>query len=396
MKRLEYIFIMFAAILLTTSCSKDDLLPDGSTDAPVTGQTQTYTFTVSPDITMKGDARTRSEGTQEEMPTRCFMQIFGNNVNLDVQKGESIDNGSFTFSVKLPNMAYTFLFWADNADNVSENPPTNLRAIQYTPGTVAFAAREEGTPKEVGNKEISLKHAVTKLSLQTTEATSASEGESIKVTTTCATTYNVDNPSASSYSKQTAMKTFDTPTDFAANSNIATFYFIPTDEAQDVDVEFHLLKQTIQNISLAANSHITLQGDLSENNPKWGATSEYAQKQINYFFKQKDGTTSEGTLNGGVYRFYLPEENITDLEAVLSAIFHKNVKLDLTGIYIIFEEVLDNDYTFIIKNNPTSASRCLDILINNNKTYAIYYNPVYDGLFTNFSVVSNKLKNQTE
>ena len=81
MKRLEYIFIMFAAILLTTSCSKDDLLPDGSTDAPVTGQTQTYTFTVSPDITMEGDARTRTAGTPEEMPTRCFMQIFGNNVN---------------------------------------------------------------------------------------------------------------------------------------------------------------------------------------------------------------------------------------------------------------------------------------------------------------------------
>ena len=103
MKRLEYIFIMFAAILLTTSCSKDDLLPDGSTDAPVTGQTQTYTFTVSPDITMEGDARTRTAGTPEEMPTRCFMQIFGNNVNLDVQQGEPIENGSFTFSVALPS-----------------------------------------------------------------------------------------------------------------------------------------------------------------------------------------------------------------------------------------------------------------------------------------------------
>ena len=393
MKRLEYIFIMFAAILLTTSCSKDDLLPDGSTDAPVTGQTQTYTFTVSPDITMEGDARTRTEGTPEEMPTRCFMQIFGNNVYLDVQKGESIDNGSFTFSVKLPNMAYTFLFWADNADNVSENPPTDLRAIQYTPGTVAFTAREEGKPKEVSDKEVSLKHAVTKLSLQTTEATSASEGESIKVTTTCATTYNVDNPSASSYSKQTATKTFDTPTDFAANSNIATFYFIPTDEAQDVDVEFHLLKQTIQNISLAANSHITLQGNLSENNPKWGATSEYAQKQINYFFKQKDGTTSEGTLNGGVYRFYLPEEKITDLEAVLSAIFHKNVELNLTQSGTIFEEVLDNDYTFKISH--VGPNKNFDISINDNKTYVVSYNPDND-YYVNFSVVSNKLNQSTE
>ena len=174
-----------------------------------------------------------------------------------------------------------------------------------------------------------------------------------------------------------------------------TFYFIPTDEAQDVDVEFHLLKQTIQNISLAANSHITLQGDLSENNPKWGATSEYAQKQINYFFKQKDGTTSEGTLDGGVYRFYLPEEKITDLEAVLSAIFHKNVKLDLTTAnLIIFEEVLDNDYTFKIRSNR--ASKYLEILINNNRTYVISYLSSNDGIYANFSDVSNKLKNQTE
>ena len=392
MKQLTVIFTILTALLLATSCSKEELPGGESTDEP--GQMQTYTFTVSPDLMMEGDAETRSAGTTEEMPTRCFMQILGNNVSSDVQKDESIENGSFTFSVELlSNTDYTFLFWADNS---SGNTPTDLRAIQYTPGTVAFTAREVNTPENVIKNGVSLKHVVTKLSLKTTEATSASEGESIKVTTTCATTYNVDNPSASSYSKQTATKTFDTPTDFAANSNIATFYFIPTDEAQDVDVEFHLLKQTIQNISLAANSHITLQGNLSENNPKWGATSEYAQKQINYFFKQKDGTTSEGTLNGGVYRFYLPEENITDLEAVLSAIFHKNVKLDLTGIYIIFEEVLDNDYTFTIRNNPTSASRYLDILINNNKTYAIYYNPAYDGLFTNFSVVSNKLKNQTE
>ena len=390
MKRLEYIFIMFAAILLTTSCSKDDLLPDGSTDAPVTGQTQTYTFTVSPDITMKGDARTRSEGTQEEMPTRCFMQIFGNNVNLDVQKGESIDNGSFTFSVKLPNMAYTFLFWADNADNVSENPPTNLRAIQYTPGTVAFAAREEGTPKEVGNKEISLKHAVTKLSLQTTEATSASEGESIKVTTTCATTYNVDNPSASSYSKQTAMKTFDTPTDFAANSNIATFYFIPTDEAQDVDVEFHLLKQTIQNISLAANSHITLQGDLSENNPKWGATKEYAEKQIDRFFEDENGNPKGDNMGDGSYGFYLPLDRISELEAVIGAIFHEKVEIQLGGL-TVFEKNLGEDYIFIINYNE--FSKVLSIFINYNLSYKIYLD---NSQFKDFSEVSNVLKQSTD
>ncbi len=390
MKQLTVIFTILTALLLATSCSKEELPGDENTDEP--GQMQTYTFTVSPDLTMEGDAETRSAGTPEEMPTRCFMQIFGNNISQDVQQGKSIENGSFTFSVKLPNTTYTFLFWADNG---SGNTPTDLQEVQYTPGTVAFTAKIVDTQENMIENKVSLKHAVTKVTLKTTAATSASEDESIKVTTTCATTYNVADPAKSQFSLQTAEKDFEAVTDIDANEEVATFYFIPTDEAQDVDVEFHLLKQTIQNISLAANSHITLQGDLSENNPKWGATSEYAQKQINYFFKQKDGTTSEGTLDGGVYRFYLPEEKITDLEAVLSAIFHKNVKLDLTTAnLIIFEEVLDNDYTFKIRSNR--ASKYLEILINNNRTYVISYLSSNDGIYANFSDVSNKLKNQTE
>ena len=50
----------FAVALLAASCSQDELPGEGG-DTPVTGQTQTYTFTVSPDIVMEGDARTRSE-----------------------------------------------------------------------------------------------------------------------------------------------------------------------------------------------------------------------------------------------------------------------------------------------------------------------------------------------
>lgn len=78
MKQLRYLFMAFAVALFATSCSQDELLEDGG-DAPVTGQTQTYTFTVSPDIMMEGDAKTRSEGTEEEKPNRCFMQVFDSN-----------------------------------------------------------------------------------------------------------------------------------------------------------------------------------------------------------------------------------------------------------------------------------------------------------------------------
>ena len=124
MKQLTVIFTILTALLLATSCSKEELPGDENTDEP--GQMQTYTFTVSPDLTMEGDAETRSAGTPEEMPTRCFMQILGNNVSQDVQQSKSIENGSFTFSVKLPNTTYTFLFWADNG---SGDTPTDLREV---------------------------------------------------------------------------------------------------------------------------------------------------------------------------------------------------------------------------------------------------------------------------
>ena len=357
MKQLTVIFTILTALLLATSCSKEELPGGESTDEP--GQMQTYTFTVSPDLMMEGDAETRSAGTTEEMPTRCFMQILGNNVSSDVQKDESIENGSFTFSVELlSNTDYTFLFWADNS---SGNTPTDLKAIQYTPGTVAFTAREVNTPENVIKNGVSLKHVVTKLSLKTTEATSASEEESIKITTTCATTYNVDDPSASSYSEQTATKTFDTPADFEANSNIATFYFIPTSETQEVDVEFHLLKQTIENVSLAANTHVTLQGDLSESSSKWEATNEYIETKFrSYFFDGND--QPKGTYFGGNYCFN--NGNAESITALFKEITRSN-SFQIPEI-ATFIQISNNLSAQLMYNND------LYISFNNDVVFCIY------------------------
>ncbi len=395
MKHLKYIFMAFAVALLAASCSQDELPGEGG-DTPVTGQTQTYTFTVSPDIVMEGEAGTRTPtATTDDQPTRCFMQVYdaaGVAQVTDPIAGTPIsDNGDYTFTTKLfSNTEYTYLFWADNA-NVEV---TDLQAVPYQAGTVAFSYRTKGTPETVAKTTVSLEHAVTKLTLQTTTETSVKADDVVRVTASCASSYNVAAPAKSTFSSQTAEKVFETATNFTGESpEVASFYFIPRDEEQDVDVEFHLLKQTIESVPLVANIHVYLQGDLSENNPKWGATSEYAQKQIDRFFKKEDGT-SEGTLMNGVYTFYLPPGNIAYLDAVLSAIFHKNVELDLTKNYYIFEEVLDNNYTFTVRNDI--HSEVLDILINGNKTFRIYHKDWNSGNYQNFSVVSDKLNQSTE
>ena len=384
MNRTKYIFILWAGLLLAASCTKDTLPAGDGADSPAIGQTQTYTFTVSPDLAMEGDAPTRSAGTPQEMPARCFMQILGNNVSSDVQEGESIENGSFTFSVKLPNTTYTFLFWADNG---SGDTPTDLREVQYTPGTVAFAAKVVDTPENMIENEVSLKHAVAKVTLQTTAQTSAKSGETISVTTTCATTYNVVDLSASSPSAHTATKTFDTSTDFAVNDNIATFYFLPQNETQSVDVEFHLLKQTIESVPLAANTHVTLQGNLSEDNPNWGATSKYVEEQIKHFFTNEDGN-SKGTPGTNGYYFYLPKSDIDKFESVIGAILHEEVEISLGGFGTILVKEFEDDYIFQISNDTIIEN--LAIFINGTSMYNISY-ASYNAGYENFTTVSDVL-----
>ena len=320
MKRLEYIFIMFAAILLTTSCSKDDLLPDGSTDAPVTGQTQTYTFTVSPDITMEGDARTRSEGTQEEMPTRCFMQIFGNNVNLDVQPSESIENGSFTFSVALPsNTDYTFLFWADNN---SGDTPANLRAVQYTPGTVAFAANVQGTLETV-DKTVELKHVVAKVTLKTTTNVTSEYSKNISLTASCASMYNVQTSSASSFENKSFSKEM-TDAGLPANSEVLTTYIIPNPDDKTVRLGAHEMTQAISDVPLVANTNVTLQGDLSESSSKWGnPTSAYIETKFqSYFFNEND--RPKGYNDGSDDNYYIDNATNESVIALFKEITRSN------------------------------------------------------------------------
>ena len=396
MKHLKYIFMAFAVALFAASCSQDELLDDGG-DTPVTGQTQTYTFTVSPDIVMEGDAKTRSEGTEEEKPTRCFMQVFdsdGNNCTSVIE--EKGNNGIYTFTVTLASdKSYDYCFYADNGTA----DITDLRDITWpnTGNVVAYAHMLSGKPDAIETSVI-LKHIVTKITLKHIgDPFTVATGEKFKITLPCADTYNVlSNTAFVEYDYEEFTYTFAEEKTISNGDEVCSFYtIVPIDVENwsDITLNLHQLTQTISGIEWEINSHVTLQGDLSEDNPKWGATSEYAQDKIDFFFNNENGKP-EGTESGGVYRFYLPLENITDLEEVLSAIFHKNVGLDLTKNDYIFEEFLDNDYTFAVRNNTNNKD--LNILINNSITYNIYYGDLNISDYQNFSVVSDKLNNQTE
>lgn len=348
MKRLEYIFIMFAAILLTTSCSKDDLLPDGSTDAPVTGQTQTYTFTVSPDITMEGDARTRSEGTPEEMPTRCLMQAVKLNGEAEkIIEGKKESNGNYTFTAQLAsNTEYTYLFYADN----SKTSITDLAKVASEPQTVIYAATLSGTPDNV-EKAVTLKHIVTKISLMHTGSQFAvNEGDVLTFTYPCADSYNISKSSPSAGNYKTFSYTFDAGRTINDGDEICSFYTIAPsnkNELTDITLKLYVYSRTISDVDLQANTHIVLQGDLSEAQEK----SEAYKKEtfLSCFYDENGNPKGDPMDISGIYIFRSSEESVKILlESYLQIPFpiSGNKIVDKFGYKIICID-LEQGYVYI-------------------------------------------------
>ena len=147
------------------------------------------------------------------------------------------------------------------------------------------------------------------------------------------------------------------------------------------------MKQTIESVPLAANTHVTLQGNLSEDNPNWGATSKYVEEQIKHFFTNEDGN-SKGTPGAGGNYFYLQRNDIDKFESVIGAILHEEVKISLGGFGMILVKEFEDDYIFQILNDIVLES--LTIIINGIPMYNISY-ASYNVGYEYFTTVSDVL-----
>ena len=377
MKQLRYIFMAFAVALLATSCSQDELPGGGSADEP--GQARAYTFTVSPDLTMEGDAAARSEGTDTEMPTRCFMQVFDSDMlfKTDVIEGEKKD-GSFIFTVTLASgKSYDYCFYADNGTY----PISDLRNISWpnTGKVVAYAHTRSGEPEEV--MSVTLKHIVTKITLKHVgEPFTVAAGEEFKITFPCADTYNVlDNVASTGNGYEEFTCTFAEGTTIGDGDEVCSFYTIVPYQVEnypDITLNLHQLTRTISGIEWKINSHLTLQGDLSESSDKWGnPTSAYIEAKFrSYFYGDNDfpkGYDSQQEL-GYSYQ-YGTIENVTSLMKKITR--NDSFEIPLDGRVTITENL------YLMSSTPFSIE-----IYYNDTEFVIYITTDYMGC-PDFSII---------
>ena len=254
----------FAVALLAASCSQDELLEDdGTEEVPVT-----FTATVDYAIETQGDdtagnmkqAATRATSTQDDAPTRFYAQAVSNGTLSKVVEGTKIGDNTYSFTLQVAKDTKSdYMFWADNADT---EEPTDLRSVPYTMGDIAFAATAQGTPETV-DENVKLQHVVAKVTLKTTTDVTSEYSKNISLTASCASMYNVQEASASSFEDKSVSIEM-TDAGFVANSEVLTTYIIPNPENKTVTLDAHEMTQAISDVPLAANTNVTLQGDLSE------------------------------------------------------------------------------------------------------------------------------------
>ena len=293
MKHLKYIFMAFAMALLAASCSQDELLDDGGTEeVPVT-----FTATVDYAIETQGDdtagnmkqVATRATSTQDDAPTRFYAQAVSGGTLSKVVAGTKNDDGTYSFTLQVAKDTESdYMFWADNAAPGDE--PADLRSVSYTIGNIAFAATAQGTPETV-DKNVKLQHVVAKVTLKTTTNVTFGDSHTIRLSASCASKYNVQgqNAIASSFEDKIISREM-TDAGLAANSEVLTTYIIPNPENKTITLGAHEMTQTISDVPLAANTHVTLQGDLSESSDKWGIpTLPYIEAMFRSYFYGDNG-----------------------------------------------------------------------------------------------------------
>lgn len=267
-KKMTTLMLGIATVLLASCSQNEDVLQTG-TD----GTLQAVTITA----TTGGSITTRSANAQgDNEVTRCLIQIFektdAEGQELQPMEGYETpklmtgsETGEFNTTATLnPTKEYSILFWADEGENAytydgTEGLQSVTVAENAAPG-IAYAGSAEWSSTNGTTVGVKLKHAVTKVTVQSTTIVPADK----RLSLTVPKSYVEYNVSAGKVSGSATSKTYEytVPIKIAASGNVFSCYALVDDETQDLILSANEEDIAIANVPLAPNKHTILKGDV--------------------------------------------------------------------------------------------------------------------------------------
>ena len=296
---------MFSLLILLASCSQDDNDPTPAHEQP-------------PAVTLpidQEDAYTRAiSETDDNTISRLLMQVIDNDTPGKVEELTLSSGGTATKQLSLyASRSYTFLFWADDGKSYTYTDDLTNIALSGTPtGTqaeIAYAACQEWDKTATIN--VTLKHAVSKVTLKTT--TSVNDDNTLTLTVPHAYTgYNVQTGIATGTTKEYKHSiTTSTITGATETSpkELFSFYVLTADELQTLTIESENGETTVP-ANLSGGKHIILTGDIGSltkyhEQPTAASitvtVSDWGDQQLHPFGGKDeltDATTASASLQG--------------------------------------------------------------------------------------------------
>ncbi len=186
----------------------------------------------------------------------------------------------------------------------------------------------------------------------------------------CATIYNISEETASGSNTHEFTHTFSSGTPITQATNICDFYVLaPSSASSNVGISFHNHNLTISNISMPADTHITLSGDFSSQNEKWELPDAVREEAFQSCFYNDNGTP-KGEESLGDYLFYTDQ---TTVQRFFDEILVIN-KSTQYGISLFGHTITCRDY-----------GNYMDFYVDDT-LFLIYYGEMYQTMPHNFEV----------
>ena len=251
-------FWMLGIAAMLASCSNEDVLQETNDSAK-----NVVTFTATLDEGMKTRAVYPDDN---EGVDRAIVEVYADAAatqkvgeRVEVSKGT---DGKFTFSI--PNLnagqQYTFLFWAYNsrANDFSYTDLKNIKKNYPQISSVAYSLSTTLTPEEISQSGVQLKHAVAKITMQTTVALTTSD----EIWLHCPG-YESFNVLTNSGTGASTIINFRACNNFSAGEMMRWDYLFGTEETQTLSIEYsgRPTQKVLTNVPVNPNKHIILKGD---------------------------------------------------------------------------------------------------------------------------------------
>ena len=293
---------LLCSLLLLAACHSDDNEPIPAGDEP-----QTVTLTIDLE-----DAYTRTiSETGDNTISRLLMQVIDNDTPGTVEE-LTLSGNQATISLSLyASRSYTFLFWADDGQSYTYTDNLTDIALSGTPtGTqaeIAYAACIDWDKSATINA--TLKHAVSKVTLKTTNNVEA--GKTLTLTVPHAVTgYNAQTGKATGTPAEYEHSITTTAISGATETTpkeLFSFYILAADELQTLTIESNEGENTVP-ANLSGGKHIVLTGDIGNiaNERPTSANltvtvGEWGDQQLHPFGGKDqltDATTASASLQG--------------------------------------------------------------------------------------------------